>query len=313
MNTFIRATEVWLPSPDNTLLEFGSGLYGEANTLAATSRQLCFGRGEGLPGQAWDEGRPVLLKDFDSLHFRRSAAAKAAGLSCAIALPVLVGDALRAVLVFFCGEDQAHAGAIELWHNDPRVTSDMTLVDGYYGTTPQAFESITRDTFLPRGVGLPGLAWQRGASVYMDNLAQATRFLRGVDATDVGIERGLAIPCATRSNESCVLTFLSASGSPISRRMESWVAEPSGQSLTRVFGHCEVLGALPVAKGLIDLNVAAGAIGEAYARGVPVLSAQAAREPGEVGASAAAAGLLSLVALPVVSDGVVTETVVLYF
>ena len=76
MNTFIRATEVWLPSADRTLLEFGGGLFGGATHFAAISRQMCFGRGEGLPGQAWDEGRPILLKQFEGSNYRRTAAAK---------------------------------------------------------------------------------------------------------------------------------------------------------------------------------------------------------------------------------------------
>ena len=39
-----------------------------------------------------------------------------------------------AVMVLFCGDDEAHVGAIEVWHNDPAVSHDMSLLDGYYGT-----------------------------------------------------------------------------------------------------------------------------------------------------------------------------------
>lgn len=70
-------------------------------------------------------------------------------------------DVLSAVLVFFCGHDPAQASALELWHHDARITTDMTLVDGAYGPNAQPFESISHETYLPRGVGLPGLAWQR--------------------------------------------------------------------------------------------------------------------------------------------------------
>ncbi len=48
---FIRIAEYWIPSSDGSLLEFGGGLFGPHSTFAAASRNLCFGRGEGLPGQ----------------------------------------------------------------------------------------------------------------------------------------------------------------------------------------------------------------------------------------------------------------------
>ena len=57
----------------------------------------------------------------------------------------------------------------------------------------------------------------------------------------------------------------------------------------------------------------AGAIGKAFASGVPVVNEAAGTEPGSVGSSAAAAGLASLIALPVVSEGEVSEVVALYF
>jgi len=73
-STFIKAAEVWLPSNDGTLLEFGSGAFGAARRFAAISREMCFGRGEGLPGRAWDEGRPILLPRFEGSNFRRNSA-----------------------------------------------------------------------------------------------------------------------------------------------------------------------------------------------------------------------------------------------
>jgi hypothetical protein len=30
----------------------------------------------------------------------------------------------------FCGDDEKHVGAIELWHNDPEKSHEMGLVDG---------------------------------------------------------------------------------------------------------------------------------------------------------------------------------------
>jgi hypothetical protein len=313
MKTFIRATEVWVPTRDRALLELAGGLYGTASQFGAINRSMCFARGEGLPGRAWDEGSPIVLKNLEGSYFLRGVAARAAGLTCAIAVPLFLSDVLSAVLVFFCGDPEAHAGAIELWHNDPRVASDMTLVDGYYGTTSPAFESISHDTYLPRGSGLPGLAWQRGAAVLIDDLGNSGRFLRAGNATDVGMQRGLAIPCTTQSNETYVMTFLAGSATPIARRIESWTPDETRQKLRMNFGLCERVGHLPTSHGEIVLGSGQGVIGRAFSSGVPSVSEDASTEPGSIGVSAAAADLTSLVAIPIVSDDQVTEVAVLYF
>ena len=74
------------------------------------------------------QGHPIVLRQFEISSFQRTEAAHAAGLTCAIAIPLLAGDYLMAV-VMFCGDDAAHAGAIELWRNNPADSADMTLAD----------------------------------------------------------------------------------------------------------------------------------------------------------------------------------------
>lgn len=313
MNTLIKAVETWLPTPDGSLLEFGGGLYGRATAFGAISRSLCFGRGEGLPGRAWFDARPIVLKELDGSYFRRAEVAREAGFTCAIGLPFFLGDALTGVVVFFCGPngDEDDDGAVELWRHNARLTSDMTLVDGYFGgRAADAFEAASRDTFLPRGSGLPGLAWQKGAAVLIDDLGQTGKFVRVDSATEAGINRGLAVPCAAPGDDTFVLTLLSTLHTPIALRMECWAPDESRHGLQRVFGFCESVGPLRASEGG---TVLAGAIGKAFASGVPVINPQAATEPGSVGDAARHASLQSLVALPVVTDGVVSEVVALYF
>ncbi|HEX3141672.1 MAG TPA: GAF domain-containing protein [Rhizobacter sp.] len=315
MNTLIKAVEVWLPTADRSLLEFGGGLFGAAIGFGASSRGMCFGRGEGLPGRAWFDGRPIVLKQLEGSYFRRAEAAREAGYTCAIAVPVFVAEQLTAVMVFFCGgtdaEQNAHDGAVELWRNNARVTSDMTLVDGYFGgEAAEHFEPMTRETYLPRGSGLPGMAWQKGAAVLIDDLGQAGKFVRADSAADVGINRGLAFPCGSSSSDAYVLALLSTTQTPIAKRIECWAPDDSRNGLQRVFGFCEIEGGLRASEGG---TVLAGAIGKAFASGVPVINEDAGTEPGSVGAGAKAAGLASLAALPVVCDGEVSEVVALYF
>lgn len=297
VKTFIRVVERWIPTPDQTLLEFGGGLFGDATGFAAISRDMRFGRGEGLPGQAWVQGRPILLKHFAGSHFRRVVAAEAAGLTGGLAVPVFAGSELKAVIVLYVGDDVSLAGAIELWQNDPRISGDMTLAEGYYGAGAQAFEALSRDTFLPRGAGLPGMAWQRDEAVFMEDLSAAGRFLRSGDAAQAGMARGLAVPCSTPSMRTCVAAFLSAPESPIARRIEGWAPDAVQGRIQRTFGFCEQAGSLPPGATL-PAGAVGDCIGEAMATGVP----------GMVQAPS------SLLAWPVFNDeGQVVQVVALYF
>lgn len=305
--TFIRVAEVWVPSADGGLLELGSGLFDQAPAFGAISRTMCFGRAEGLPGHAWDEARPVLLRGFERSYFRRTAAARAAGLSCAVALPIFRQDTLTCVVVLLCGDSTEQVGAIELWRNDPRVTSDLTLADGYFGATPAPLEELTRDGSLPRGAGVPGLAWQREAAVFVDHVESSTQFLRAQVAASAGILRALALPCSLPGREAWVLSLLSSAGTPIARRVESWLPDEDQPShLQRAFGFCEVRGRLTVNGRSAAPASALGAIGTAWATGV----AQAASATGVAGDAA----LHSVLAIPVVAEsGEVSEVVALHF
>ncbi|CAN7521171.1 GAF domain-containing protein [Variovorax sp. LjRoot130] len=311
-STFIKAAEVWLPSDDGSLLEFGSGAFGAARRFAAISREMCFGPGEGLPGRAWDEGRPILLRQFEGSNFRRISAARDAGLDCAIALPLFVHDRLTSVLVIFCGHEAAAASCLELWHHDARITSDMRLVDGAFGANAQAFESASLETYLPRGVGLPGLAWQRGEAVFMENLPTTGRFLRAHEAADAGLLRGLAIPVGSRLDDSHVVTFLAGATLPLARRIERWVPAAPGGLLQRVYAFSELHGGASLIEATLPLSAPMGSIARAWLSGVPAINDWPASEPGAPAAAATAIGSWALLAIPVVWESEVVEVVALY-
>lgn len=333
--SFIRVVEVWVPDADGALLVLGGAWYGAARRFGMSSREMCFGRGEGLPGQAWESGHPIVLKQFEGSAFRRTAAAHADGLNCGIALPVFQRDRLTAVLLIFCGdqpgeaatgtavdeagehsgEPTASAGAIELWHSPVR-SPDLTLADGYYGATSNVFEFISRRTAFRKGTGLPGLAWESGLPVFMADLGKGGRFLRADSAQKVGINRGFAFPSnpgPSAGGDTYVLAFLSALATPIVRRFESWLPDAEGRYLLRREGFCEVEGALDHGRFEDQVASGAGAVGLAHASAVPQVVAQASTEPGGVGAAACAAGLQAVVALPVLAAGRVVAVVAWYF
>ena len=112
----------------------------------------------------------------------------------------------------------------------------MSLADGYYGSTAEAFEYISRRTSFRLDNGLPGMAWASGKPVFIEDLGKSARFLRAETATRVGINRGFAMPCPVPTNETYVMAFLSALGTPIVRRFAKFssgnIALPSGYLLS---------------------------------------------------------------------------------
>lgn len=314
MKTFIRVVEVWVPDAGHTLLEWGSGLYPDAPRFGAISRTMCFGRAEGLPGQAWDTGRPIVLKQFEGSYFLRTRAAAAEGLTCGIALPFFHGERLTAVMLIFCGDSQSHAGAIELWHNEPDLSPDLTLHDGYYGTTAEVFEFVARQTAFRKGFGLPGLAWDSALPVFMPDLGRGTRFIRADSALQVGINRGLAIPCSARGGDDVwVMALLSALGTPIVRRFETWLPDASGHHLLRREGFCEVRGAIGAGSAADRIELGEGLLGQVLASRAPAVADSAPQQPGAVGVAAGEFAFESVAALPVLHGGRVIAVVAWYF
>lgn len=296
MVNFIRVVELWVPD-DQGLLELGGSYYGDARRFGQISREMCFGRGEGLPGQAWEQGRPIVLKELDGNYFRRAQAAAADGLTCAIAMPLFLGDTLKAVMLIFCGDDRQHLGAIELWHHDAANSLDMVLDAGYYGGTAEVFEYVSKHTRFRPGTGLPGLVWSSGLPVFMADLGKGTRFIRAESAERVGINRGFALPCPVPGPDTFVLAFLSALATPLVRRFETWRPTADGQAIERAGGFCEVEGALPESAGP-RIPAGEGPLGQAFATGVPVIVDGAAQQQGPIGFAARGAGLDTVIALP---------------
>lgn len=273
MKSFIRAAEIWLPAQDHTLLEFGAGHFGDALSFAAVSQAMCFGRAEGLPGEAWDVGHPVLLKQFEGSHFRRAGAAKVAGLTCAVAVPYFKGGVLTAVVTLFGAAGEDSKGAMELWRHDPRISSDIRLQDGYYGHLPAEFEQLSRDAYLPRGAGLPGMAWQRDEVIVAGQLGASTHFLRGEAASDAGICRALAMPCPSLGHDSHVLMLLSGAVTPIARRMARWTVDSAARQLVLAGGYDELDGVLPAGVPRLNLDTLDTVLASVLSSGRPALMA----------------------------------------
>jgi len=230
MKTFIKVTEIWIPGKDRTQLELASGAYGDLEEFKTASEQTRFNYYEGVPGTAWALGHPVVVKEFTHSCFKRTEAAQKAGLTCAIGIPVFSGEFLMAVVVFLCGDDEDHAGAIEVWGNEPEGSDGLGVIDGYYGTLDY-FEFISRKTRIMKGFGLPGRIWEKGLPIIIADLGESESFIRGRDAKNAGITTALGIPLPDKAGFFYLMTFLSAKATPIARQLEIWLPDKKREHL----------------------------------------------------------------------------------
>ncbi len=99
--------EAWIPSADGTVLEHSLGWYGEQDSLEEFCRQsqnVKFPPGVGLPGRVWQTMKPEWIEDVSQVTkptFLRSPQATKVGLKAGFGVPILSGNQVLAILVFF--------------------------------------------------------------------------------------------------------------------------------------------------------------------------------------------------------------------
>lgn len=108
--------EAWIPDAAGIVLESSRGWYASSPGLASfrsESEKLTFPLNIGLPGRVWASKQPEWVEDFSQAgypEFIRSEIALDTGFKAACGVPILVGDEVLAVLVFFkilpCHKDQ---------------------------------------------------------------------------------------------------------------------------------------------------------------------------------------------------------------
>ncbi len=296
MKTFIKVIEIWVPDKERMRLEFGSGLYGALTDFKNASEQQHFFYDEGLPGKAWAAGHPIVLTRFEQSYFKRTAVAHKAGLTCGIALPIFSGDFLLAVVVFLCGDDAEHAGAIEVWCNDLANQQSLHVMDGYYGSL-EHFENISRQINMPKGQGIPGLAWETGMPVLIEDIGKDNEFIRSADAQKAGITTGLGIPVVNSGEQSYVMTFLSAKATPIAKRIQIWI--PEGKQLVCRQGYSKNSNNLAEIFETITVNKGVGALGRVWLTGMPIITGN--QQESEYNPELDS--LSSMLAIPVIEQG----------
>ncbi|MFI3135428.1 MAG: GAF domain-containing protein [Methylococcaceae bacterium] len=297
MKTFIKVTEIWIPDKKRTQLEFSAGLYGALTDFKSTSKQQHFAYNEGLPGKAWAAGHPIILTTFEQSYFKRTAEAKAAGLTCGIAIPIFSGEFLMAVVVFLCGDDEEHAGAIEVWCNTATSDNELKVMDGYYGSL-QHFEMLSRQIRLSKGNGLAGLAWETGMPVLIEDIGKADQFIRASDAQQAGISMGIGIPLADTLGQTYIMTFLSAKTTPIAKRIQLWIPDQQGKQLICQEGYSKNSNDLAEIFETITVNKGEGALGRVWLTGIPIITGNHA-----LAYNPELDSLSSMLAIPIIANG----------
>ncbi|WP_448269177.1 PAS domain S-box protein [Nostoc sp. DSM 114159] len=99
--------EAWIPNEDATVLKHSLSWYGEQSSLkefCQQSQTLKFPLGVGLPGRVWQSQKPEWIEDVSKVTqpvFLRSPQAAKVGLKAGFGVPILAGNQVLAVLVFF--------------------------------------------------------------------------------------------------------------------------------------------------------------------------------------------------------------------
>jgi PAS domain S-box-containing protein len=102
--------QAWVRSPDGRTLVCSPAWHTTAQDLSSfrkVTEALSFVPGIGLPGKAWQLARPVWVRDVRAdPGFERGLFAQAVGLAGGVAVPVLAGAEVVAVLEFFVFEER---------------------------------------------------------------------------------------------------------------------------------------------------------------------------------------------------------------
>ena len=101
-----RYGEAWLPDATETRLVRQEACFVapgiDASVLIESGRDLALGPNEGLPGAVWSTGEPAWLEDLEAADARpRRKIAADSGFRGAVAVPVMSGNQVIAVLSFF--------------------------------------------------------------------------------------------------------------------------------------------------------------------------------------------------------------------
>src|SRR5882724_2116066 len=157
--------QAWVPNADTDVLDLVAAWYcgdGELKPFRAVSEASHFKPGVGLPGRVWKSKQPTWVENVtDDPNFPRSAAARTAGLKTGVAIPILSGGKVIAVLEFFMRESREQSE--RLLSVIAAVTAQLDLLRRATRAEAEAREQ----QFLTLANSISQLAWMADGEGYI--------------------------------------------------------------------------------------------------------------------------------------------------
>ncbi|HKQ29914.1 MAG TPA: EAL domain-containing protein [Burkholderiales bacterium] len=164
-NTGWFSAQSWIPSADGKTIECSSAWFcrdGALEKFRTDSLNHPLAPGQDLPGQAWSSRQSIWVRDVTKHeNFRRTKLAAEAGLRTGLAIPVMIGDEVIAVLEFFTRE---------VSDKDPRVLQILAAVVTQLSGIVQRKRAEERLHYLAHYDDLTGLP---NRVLFTDRLKQA--------------------------------------------------------------------------------------------------------------------------------------------
>jgi hypothetical protein len=144
------------------------------------------------------------------------------------------------------------------------------------------------------------------------DLHNSKRFLRWEEASEIGINCGVGIPYKTSSDQTWVMTFLSAQATPIAERFEIWVPNESRTALIFDSGDCSKRTDLEALYAAKAIGKGEGSIGGAWATGMPAINEDLKLDESVAASLARASGMNQIVVLPVIENAMLKAVLAWY-
>lgn len=253
---FIEVVEIWQPTADGSALRISAGHYGQCGPFGDASHGTEFKRGQGLPGQVWATGRPVVLQGLVGGLFERVVLAADAGLGAGVGIPIIVEGELKAVVLMLLSVRRDVSGVVEVWERLPAVQR-LSLRGGFHGALTR-FAQDSQGVQLEQGRGLPGLCWSAAMPIIVEDVGRWPEFVRRVPAEADQVTSGIGIPHFVDGQLSDVVTFFGTRQLDLARRIEVW---DTRETFPRVTARADALyhdSHPPDAPGLIGNRGLAG-------------------------------------------------------
>lgn len=185
-------------------LTLEEGYFGHMDAFEVISRRTEFRSGFGLPGLAWQTGKPVVMADLGhSQSFVRRADALRVGINKGLAIPFFLVPGHTYVLAFLSALGTPIARRFEIW--EPDANGSLTFAGGDCDCDPdfaRAYEGVV----FSSGVGPLGTTLRSGLPCLFESL-ESDRTAVGESAQKAGLHVMLTLPTIENGRLTSVIAM----------------------------------------------------------------------------------------------------------